>query len=114
MGRPVLQVLNASYDAQFSVSEVKLRAEMRLGVLLAMMENAWRNQSGRSQDATTLESLGINKTQSSRWQQEAMVDADKLSLSGSWGAAGGDGEQQECRCANAVTRCYHVRLSRHQ
>ena len=37
------------------------------------MEKPKGNQYARSQDATKLDDLGINKSQSSRWQEEATV-----------------------------------------
>ena len=73
-------------------TEIRLRAERRVGQLLADMEKnpgARGNPGGRgakierSQDATTqptLSDLGINKTQSSRWQQLAGLAEDAFEM----------------------------------
>jgi hypothetical protein len=66
-------------------TEIRLRAERRVGQLLADMEkNPGARGSGsnqhelRSHDATTpkLSDLGINKSQSSRWQKLADLPED--------------------------------------
>jgi hypothetical protein len=74
--RVYIKAAGEGLDSQNLAAEIKLRAERKAGELLAGME---KNQGGRpaknrSHDATSLEELGINKTQSSRWQKEAMVD----------------------------------------
>jgi hypothetical protein len=73
-------------------TEIRLRAERRVGQLLADMEKnpgARGNPGGRgakierSQDATTqptLSDLGINKTQSSRWQKLAGLAEDDFEM----------------------------------
>lgn len=74
-----LKARNDSYDAQCSATEIKLRAERKAGELLAEMDKPKNQHDCRSQDATTkLESLGVNKSQSSRWQEEAKVDEDQF------------------------------------
>lgn len=66
-----------SLDAANAAAEIKLRAERRAGEMLAAMEkNKGAAVPTRSHDATTLDDLGIDKTQSSRWQREAAVDED--------------------------------------
>lgn len=52
-----------------------LRAERKAGELLAGMEKpkGGRPTKNQSQAGTGLEDLGINKNQSSRWQEEATV-----------------------------------------
>jgi hypothetical protein len=66
-------------------TEIRLRAERRAGELLRDMEkNKGARGSGsnqhelRSHDATTpkLNDLGLNKSQSSRWQELAALDAN--------------------------------------
>jgi hypothetical protein len=73
-----------SLEMQNDIAEIKLRAERRAGELLAEMgENEQRQRRGgdrksKLHDETlieppTLSDLGITKSQSSRWQQEAKV-----------------------------------------
>jgi len=72
-----LKAQKDSYEAQCHAAEIKLRAERKAGELLAEMDLQGSNQHKRkSQDATSLDDLGINKSQSSRWQEEATVDED--------------------------------------
>lgn len=64
-------------------TEIKVRAERKAGQMLAEMpKNPGKlNNSSRSRDATTtktLSELGINKTQSSRWQKLAAVPEDQF------------------------------------
>lgn len=60
---------------QNHAAELKLRAERRAGEILSQMELSHGGRPGknRSQDATGLAELGVNKSQSSRWQREAQV-----------------------------------------
>ena len=74
----------------FYTAELRIRAERKVGELLAEMEmnvGAKGNAGGqgaklvRSHDATTqktLKEIGLNKTQSSRWQQLAAIPPDKF------------------------------------
>jgi len=75
-----------SLDMQNQCAEIKLRAERRAGEILKEQD---KNEGGRppenqSHDATsyskppTLEDIGINKSQSSRWQQIAGVPEQKF------------------------------------
>lgn len=64
-------------------TEIKVRAERKAGQMLAEMpKNPGKlNNSSRSHDATTIKTLselGINKTQSSRWQRLAAVPDDQF------------------------------------
>lgn len=70
-----------SYEAQCHAAEIKLRAERKAGELLAEMEmpKGGRPAENRSHDGTSLDALGINKNQSSRWQEEATVDEEIFS-----------------------------------
>lgn len=72
-----LKAQKDSYEAQCHAAEIKLRAERKAGELLAEMEkNKGAATPTRLQPATTLAQLGIEKTQSCRWQQEAKVAED--------------------------------------
>jgi N6-adenosine-specific RNA methylase IME4 len=62
---------NAGFEAQQECAELKLRAERKAGELLAT--TPLHNGDPRSQDATRLDDLGINKSQSSRWQRLASL-----------------------------------------
>lgn len=64
-----------SFDSILHATEIKLRAERRMGQLLAGMELHGSNQHKRRlPDATSsLSDLGISKSQSHRWQTEAEV-----------------------------------------
>lgn len=58
---------------QNQCAEIKARAERRAGELLREMEKAkgGRPTENQSHDATSLSDIGINKSQSSRWQKLA-------------------------------------------
>jgi len=66
-------------EAQNDAAEIKLRAERRLGELLAEQDKHLGGNVNRSQPATgwikpaRLQDLGISKSQSSRWQAIAAV-----------------------------------------
>ena len=64
-----------SLEIQNAMAAIKLRAERRAGeLLLATEKNAGgRNRSHRATGFPTLAELGINKTQSSRWQMQASL-----------------------------------------
>jgi hypothetical protein len=77
-------------NIMFYTAELKIRAERTVGELLAEMEKnkgelkrGEFKQSPRSHDATTvntLKDIGINKSQSSRWQQLAAIPEDDLKI----------------------------------
>lgn len=71
-----------SLETQNAAAEIKLRAERKAGEMLAVMEKAKGNQYtkvlGDTMSPSTLESIGITKKQSSRWQKEAGVDEAKF------------------------------------
>jgi phage N-6-adenine-methyltransferase len=80
--RVYVRAASDSLEAANAAAEIKLRAERKAGEMLAAMEK----QSGargvgkkvESHDATPLSDLGINQTQSSRWQREAKVPEDQF------------------------------------
>jgi N6-adenosine-specific RNA methylase IME4 len=64
-------------------TEIRMRAERRAGELLTeMRERGERDPGGRGRielrPATQLKSLGVNKTQSSRWQKLAALDDEQF------------------------------------
>ena len=64
-------------DAQNQAAEIKIRAERRAGELLREIDRERRGGDRRSKSrggALKLADLGINKNQSSRWQQIAAID----------------------------------------
>lgn len=74
-----IKAASDSLEAANSAAEIKLRAERRAGELLAGMEkpvNHHQIVSGDTMSPLTLESVGVSKKQSSRWQKEAKVDED--------------------------------------
>lgn len=73
-----LKIVGESLEAANDAAEVKLRAERKAGEMLAAME---KNPGGGDQSTgngvlpvPSLDDLGIDKMQSSRWQREAKVD----------------------------------------
>lgn len=68
------------YEAQCNAAEIKLRAERKLGELLAVMDKdkGGRPPKNSSHDVRGLDELGISYMQSSSWQEEAKVDEDKF------------------------------------
>lgn len=66
------------------VTEIKVRAERKAGEMLAAMQkqNGGHASKARSRSTTelppTLESLGVSKDQSSRWQKLAAISDDKF------------------------------------
>lgn len=74
--RQLMKVRGESLEAQNQAAEIKIRAERMLGTSLGKMEKnpGSRNGVWRLHDATAkLSDLGIEKTQSHRWQQMAKV-----------------------------------------
>jgi len=77
--RIYIKAASDSLQAANAAAEIKLRAERRAGELLAGMEkplNQHDKVAGNSVLPATLESVGVSKMQSSRWQKEAKVDED--------------------------------------
>jgi len=80
--RKYAQCAMLGLETQNRCAEIKLRAERKAGKLLAELHLS----SGRpgkkkwSQHATILKELGINKSQSSRWQMEAEVPEEIFQL----------------------------------
>lgn len=74
--RAYYRQIGDSLEAQNSAAEIKLRAERRLGEMLAAMDKQRPGEYQRSHDVTvapSLQDMGITKMQSSRWQLEAAV-----------------------------------------
>lgn len=73
-----LKIVGESLEAANDAAEVKLRAERKAGEMLAGIDNAkpGRKELGNSVLPNSLEGLGIDKMQSSRWQREAAVDEE--------------------------------------
>jgi len=99
------QQRDIGFEAQVDAAEITLRAERRLGEMLAemAMHGGDRKSESRSHDVT-LNDHGITKMQSSRWQAEAKVDEDAF---GNW--------VRECREAQKLpTQSALIKLSRQQ
>jgi ParB family chromosome partitioning protein len=73
-----------SLEAANAAAEIKLRAERKAGEMLASME---KNEGGRPPEtgngvlpvsAPSLDDIGIDKMQSSRWQREAKVPEEQF------------------------------------
>jgi phage N-6-adenine-methyltransferase len=71
-----LKIVGESLEASNDAAEVKLRAERKAGTMLAEMENAKTGpkELGNTPLPNSLDDLGIDKMQSSRWQREAGVN----------------------------------------
>ena len=66
-------------EIQNQAAEVKLRAERKVGSLLAELHLQGGDRKSKSHDATLkLEDLGITRTQSHRWQVEASVSNEEF------------------------------------
>jgi len=77
--RIYIKAASDSLEAANSAAEIKLRAERRAGELLEGMEKCkpWGERKvGDRMSPTSLQSVGISKKQSSRWQKEAKVNED--------------------------------------
>lgn len=75
--RVYIKAASDSLEAANAAAEIKLRAERKAGEMLAVMDNHGgdRRSESRSQ-AVTLNDLGIDKMQSSRWQRASRVEPD--------------------------------------
>lgn len=75
--RVYVKAASCSLDAANAAAEIKLRAERKAGEMLATMEkNKGAAVPTRSHNVTTLDDLGIDKMQSSRWQRASRVEPD--------------------------------------
>jgi phage N-6-adenine-methyltransferase len=74
--RRCIEAVGGSKQVADAAGELKLRAERKAGEMLAAMEK--HNGDPRLQNATRLEDLGIEKTQSFRWQREAKVSEEEF------------------------------------
>jgi len=75
--RTYIKAASDSFEAANSAAEIKLRAERRAGEMLAKDEKIKRGRpqkKGDTMSPISLESFGVSKKQSSRWQKEAKVD----------------------------------------
>lgn len=59
-------------------AEIKVRAERRIGELLRGMPKAVNQHAGDGVSPASLADIGIEKKQSSRWQQEASIPSDQF------------------------------------
>ena len=77
-----LRQAKASLVMQNQCAEIKLRAERRLGEMLSQTVPHHGGRPKRSRDATvsrpTLDSLGVTKSQSSRWQRIADIPSKRF------------------------------------
>jgi phage N-6-adenine-methyltransferase len=80
--RVYVKAASDSLEAANAAAEIKLRAERKAGEMLAGME---KNPGGGDQSTgngvlpvPSLDDLGIDKMQSSRWQREAKVPEDQF------------------------------------
>ena len=77
--RIYIRAASDSLEAANSAAEIKLRAERRAGELLAGMEKCVGGRPTKTSNTmlpVSLESVGVSKMQSTRWQKEAKVDED--------------------------------------
>jgi phage N-6-adenine-methyltransferase len=73
------KAIRESLVTQNAAAEIKLRAERKAGVMLAELDLHGGDRKSKLQAATLmLEDLGIEKTQSHRWQKEASVDDEQF------------------------------------
>ena len=79
--RIYIKAASESLQAANAAAEIKLRAERKAGEMLAAMEKC---QGGRPKKTCTtmghvsLDSVGVSRNQSSRWQKEASVPEDQF------------------------------------
>jgi len=60
-------------------TDIRMRAEIKAGVLLRIMAERDERPKGRKKEShvATLSDLGVSKTQSSRWQKLASLEAEE-------------------------------------
>lgn len=80
--RVYMKAASESLETANAAAEIKLRAERKAGEMLAAME---KNVGGRPAETgnvvlpvSSLDDLGIDKMQSSRWQKEASVSEEEF------------------------------------
>jgi hypothetical protein len=69
------------FEIQVHAAEVKLECERRAGAIISEIDlshGGRPSKNKRSQAATSLDDLGINKSQSSRWQDEARLPDEEF------------------------------------
>jgi phage N-6-adenine-methyltransferase len=80
--RVYIKAASQGFEAANAAAEIKLRAERKAGEMLAAMD---KHKGGRPSETSnsvlpvsgeSLDDLGIDKMQSSRWQKEASVSED--------------------------------------
>lgn len=81
--RVYVKAAAAGLEAANAAAEIKLRAERKAGEMLAEMDDSrGRNQhtkeDGNTALPSSLDDLGIDKMQSSRWQREAKVSEEEF------------------------------------
>ena len=81
--RVYVKAAAAGLEAANAAAEIKLRAERKAGEMLAAMDDSrGRNQhtkeDGNTELPSSLDDLGIDKMQSSRWQREAKVPEEEF------------------------------------
>lgn len=75
--RAYAKTAKAGLELQNRAAEIKLRSERKAGQYLASLNLRGGDRKSKSHDATLkLEALGINKSQSQRWQAEAAIPGD--------------------------------------
>ena len=81
--RVYMKAASESLETANAAAEIKLRAERKAGEMLAGMDNARGKNQYTTEDSNTtlppsLDDLGIDKMQSSRWQKEASVSEEEF------------------------------------
>lgn len=78
--RVYVKAAAAGLEAANAAAEIKLRAERKAGEMLAAMEKNEGNRYGGNSvlPPPSLDDLGIDKMQSSRWQREAKVPEEEF------------------------------------
>lgn len=71
--RAYLRQSGESLEIQNAAAEIKIRAERKGGVLLAMMTKPKNQHQCRLHDVTSIKEIGIEKIQSHRWQRIASI-----------------------------------------
>ncbi len=76
--RMYVRAAGESLQVQNAAADIKLRAERKIGGMLSDMDDKGSHGGNRkSSDTMSLESLGIDKKQSSRWQLASSLPEDE-------------------------------------